>query len=98
MIFSFLTKGNEIIAVPQEESYAWFQLDWEWLHDQEFAGAMMTANGWLVPHDGGYVNAVTAYKAGLSTHLNRAELIDPQKDLTDDELYEALGDQDIDAE
>ena len=98
MIFSFLTKDNEMIAVPQEECFAWFQLDWEWLNDQEFAGAMLTANGWLVPTDGGYVNALTAYKAGLSTHLKKDDLINEERTLTDDELYEALDDSDVDAD
>ncbi len=98
MLFHFLEKGNERIAVPEKESDVWQLLGWEveWIED--YPGAVLTANGWEVPTDGGYVSALTAYKAGLSTHLKKTDLLNEERMLTDDELFEAFGGSDTNPE
>jgi hypothetical protein len=98
MEFTLLTKGNKEIIIPTEQVLPWMVDGWAFACNYCAEGAVLTGLGWHVIHEGKLIAIEDAIAQDLCTQMGPDERLNEERSLDDGELYEALGDQDADAE
>jgi len=98
MRFTIFEKDGQTAIAAEGEELAHMVADWEYQYQIEAPGAILTGRGWMIDTPEGLLPLLKAEAKGHLEAINRQTADDPQKDLSDDELYEALGDTNLDTE
>jgi len=98
MRFTVFEKDGQTAIAAEGEELALMVQDWEYLYQIEAPGAILTSKGWMIDTPEGLLPLLDAEAKGHCVAINHETAAEPQKELTDEELYEALGDSDANAE
>lgn len=98
MRFTVFEKDGQTAIAAEGEELVMMINEWEYQYQLEAPGAMYTSQGWMIDTPAGLMPLLAAEAAGHLDAINRETVAEPQKELTDDELYEALGNSDINPE